>query len=51
MSEREKLLEKFVKKIAQLTLNHGVINDHAVVTARDLGDALETVNPEWWKEA
>lgn len=44
-----KKLERFYKRIANLTLNHSVIADTACVTADKLGDALETINPEWWR--
>jgi hypothetical protein len=43
-------LEAFFKAVAQLTLNHDVINDHACVTADKLGKELEKVDPEWYEE-
>jgi len=42
-------LERFLREIANLTLNHDVINDRACVTARKLGNALEKVDANWWK--
>ena len=53
MKNIEKELKKykaFYLKIANLTLDHGVINDTACVTAYKLGKELEKINKEWWKE-
>lgn len=45
-----KELKEFYKTIAKLTLNHEIIDDTACVTADKLGEALEKINKEWWKE-
>lgn len=49
--ERLKKLEAFYKAIAQLTFDHDVIGDHAVVFPNKLGKELEKVDPEWYKNA
>jgi len=41
--------EQFFKKIAKLTLDHGVINDTACITAAKLGEALETIDEKWYE--
>ena len=41
-------LENFFREVAQLTLNHETIGDHAVVFPSELGKALVKVDPEWW---
>lgn len=46
---RLELLEVFFLEICRLTVDHDVINDHAVVYPRDLGDALMRVDKEWWR--
>jgi hypothetical protein len=51
--------EAFFKVIANLTLNHdvlssinaGSINEIAAVTANKLGDALETIDKEWYNNS
>lgn len=43
-------MERFYVAIGKLTLNHGVINDVAAVTAKDLGEELDKVNPDWYKD-
>lgn len=45
--EENQKLRAFYNEIAQLTLNHDVIDDHACVTARKLGEVLEKVDSEW----
>lgn len=42
-------LEAFFKQIAFLTSTHDSCKDNAVVTAKNLGEALEKVDPDWWK--
>jgi len=42
-------LEAFFKEVAKLTLDHDVLDDHAVIYASKLGAALEKVDFEWWK--
>lgn len=59
MSDRLTLLEEFFKEVSKLTLNHGSIYSRidenvdgiATVTPKDLGEALEKVDPEWRKSA
>lgn len=50
--DKEKL-EQFFRTVADLTSNHDVLSDraggYAVVWPKDLGKALEKVDPEWWK--
>lgn len=41
-------LENFFREVVQLTLNHEVIGDNAVVFPSELGKALTKVDPEWW---
>jgi hypothetical protein len=48
--DRNEKLEALYKEVAGLTLNHGVIGDTAAVTAMDLGNALDKVNPDWYKD-
>jgi hypothetical protein len=43
-------LEAFFKEVAKLTLDHDVVDDHAVIYASRLGAALEKVDFEWWKQ-
>lgn len=43
-------LEAFYREVAKLTLNHDVQGDSAVVFPSKLGDALERVSPNWWKD-
>ena len=43
-------LKEFFRRIASLTANHDVIDDHACVTANKLGEALKKVDPEWYKD-
>lgn len=40
-------LQKFFSEVKDLTINHDVLDDHAVVYPRDLGDALSRVDPNW----
>ena len=40
-------LQKFFSEVKDLTINHDVLEDHAVVYPRDLGDALSRVDPSW----
>ena len=42
-------LQEFFKQIAELTLYHDELKGSAVVLPSKLGEALETVEPEWWK--
>ena len=50
-SERLRKLEAFYKAVAQLTFDHDVIGDSAVVFPSKLGEELERVDPEWYKNA
>lgn len=40
-------LQRFFSEVKDLTINHDVLDDHAVVYPRDLGDALSRVDPHW----
>lgn len=40
-------LQRFFSEVKELTINHDVLEDHAVVYPRDLGDALSRVDPHW----
>lgn len=40
-------LEEFFREVAELTLNHDVLGDSAVVYPNKLGKALEKVDSEW----
>jgi hypothetical protein len=42
-------LRAFFKEVAELTSNHDVLQDNAVVYPSKLGDALERVDPEWFR--
>ena len=42
-------LQRFFSEVKDLTINHDVLNDIAVVYPRDLGEALERVDNEWYK--
>lgn len=46
--ENEKLKE-FFDKVMELTIDHDVIDDTAVVYPKDLSQAMEIIKPEWWK--
>jgi len=45
-----KKLEQLYEDVKYLTMNHGDIGGHATITAKDLGEALEKVDPEWWRK-
>lgn len=51
MPDRLELLETFFKEVANLTLNHNTVADYSVIYASDLGDALEKIDREWYKNA
>lgn len=40
-------LQRFFSEVRELTINHDVLDDNAVVYPRDLGDALSRVDPHW----
>jgi hypothetical protein len=40
-------LQRFFSEVKELTINHDVLEDNAVVYPRDLGDALSRVDPHW----
>jgi hypothetical protein len=40
-------LQRFFSEVKELTINHDVLDDNAVVYPRDLGDALSRVDPHW----
>ena len=42
-------LQRFFSEVKELTINHDVLDDNAVVYPRDLGDALSRVDNEWYK--
>jgi hypothetical protein len=44
-------LEAFYRAVAELTVNHDVIGDSAVVFPSKLGKELEKVDPEWYNNA
>lgn len=44
-------LKKMYREVCDLTLNHDVIDDHAVVYPSKLGPVLEKVNKEWYVNA
>ena len=45
---RLKLLEQFYLDVINLTVDHEVIGESAVVFPSDLGNALEKVDPRWY---
>jgi hypothetical protein len=47
--QRLEKLEAFYKAVIELTINHEVVGDHATVSPRKLGEALEKVDSNWWK--
>ena len=44
-------LKEMYKEVCNLTLNHDVLNDTAVVHPSKLGPVLEKVNKEWYANA
>lgn len=42
-------LKAFYKEVCELTLNHDVLNDNAVVFPSKLGPVLEKVDQYWYK--
>lgn len=40
-------LQRFYSEVSDLTINHDVLDDSAVVYPSKLGDALHRVNPNW----
>lgn len=42
-------LKEAYKEICNLTVNHDVLNDNAVVYPSNLGPVLEKVNPKWFE--
>ncbi len=51
-NEEAQLFEKLKTmyyEVCQLTLNHDVLNDTAVVYPNKLGPVLEKVNDQWYK--
>jgi len=40
-------LQRFYSEVSDLTVNHDVLNDNAVVYPSKLGVALGKVNPDW----
>lgn len=47
VNTRLKKLEQFFDQVADLTVNHEVLNDHACVFASKLGNALDKVDDRW----
>jgi hypothetical protein len=43
-------LKEFYQEVCDLTINHDVLNDHGVVYPNKLGNILEKVNKEWYKQ-
>ncbi len=51
-NEEAQLFEKLktmYHEVCQLTLNHDVLNDTAVVYPNKLGPVLEKINDQWYK--
>jgi hypothetical protein len=46
-AKRFAALKAFFNEARDLAINHRVINDHAVILARDLGQALSKVDDHW----
>ena len=44
-------LKEMYREVCDLTLNHDVLNDTAVVYPSKLGPVLEKVNKEWYANA
>jgi hypothetical protein len=42
-------LKEMYKEVCSLTVNHDVLNDHAVVYPSNLGPVLEKVDQYWYK--
>ena len=42
-------LQRFFSEVKELTINHDVLDDHAVVYPRDLGEALSRVDDNWFE--
>jgi hypothetical protein len=49
MSEDLEKLKAFYEEVKNLTLNHAVVDDTAVVFPSDLGVALQRIDPTWYK--
>ena len=45
--DRQEKLEQFLKEVANLTVNHKVVADEAVVYPSALGEAVSRVDPDW----
>lgn len=44
-------LKEMYKEVCNLTVNHDVLNDHAVVYPSNLGPVLEKVDPQWFQSS
>ncbi len=44
-------LKEMFQEVCDLTVNHDVLNDHAIVYPSKLGPVLEKVNPHWYKSS
>lgn len=44
-------LKEMYKEVCDLTVNHDVLNDHAVVYPSKLGPVLEKVEQYWYKSS
>ena len=42
-------LQRFFSEVKELTINHDVLDDNAVVYPRDLGEALSRVDDNWFE--
>lgn len=42
-------LQRFFSEVKELTINHDVLDDNAVVYPRDLGEALSRVDGNWFE--
>lgn len=46
---KQQRLNDFFDEVVNLTINHNVLHNNAVIYANRLGAALEKVDPDWWK--
>lgn len=50
-SDELEKLRRFFRAVGQLTLNHDVLGNSAVVYPRKLGPLLEEIDPKWYLKA
>ena len=48
--EKRMTLKEFFWRVAELTTNHKVVSDYAVVYPSDLSDLLEQVDEQWYSK-